>query len=88
MLERIKKAFTEKKSVKRAAKKADTVNIDFTGKKDGVAFDGGTAEGFDLELGSGSFIPGFEEQLIGLKAGDEKDIKVPHTLVQLNFPFL
>ena len=74
VLERIKKAFTEKKAVKRAAKKADTVNIDFTGKKDGVAFDGGTAEGFDLELGSGSFIPGFEEAIIGHKTGEEFDI--------------
>ena len=79
VLERIKKAFTEKKSVKRAAKKADTVNIDFTGKKDGVAFDGGTAEGFDLELGSGSFIPGFEEAIIGHKTGEEFD-------VDLSFP--
>ena len=79
VLERIKKAFTEKKAVKRAAKKADTVNIDFTGKKDGVAFDGGTAEGFDLELGSGSFIPGFEEAIIGHKIGEEFD-------VDLSFP--
>ena len=79
VLERIKKAFTEKKAVKRAAKKADTVNIDFTGKKDGVAFDGGTAEGFDLELGSGSFIPGFEEAIIGHKTGEEFD-------VDLSFP--
>ena len=74
VLERIKKAFTEKKEVKRAAKNGDTVNINFTGKKDGVAFDGGTAEGFDLELGSNSFIPGFEEAIVGHKTGEEFDI--------------
>lgn len=71
---RITSAFTEKKEVKRAAKKGDTVNIDFTGKKDGVAFDGGTAKGFDLELGSGSFIPGFEEAIVSHKLGEEFDI--------------
>ena len=74
VLERIKKAFTEKKEVKRAAKNGDTVNINFTGKKDGVPFDGGTAEGFDLELGSNSFIPGFEEAIVGHKTGEEFDI--------------
>ena len=50
--------------------------IDFEGFKDGVPFDGGKAEGHSLELGSGSFIPGFEEQLVGTKAGDEKDVNV------------
>ena len=74
VLERIKKAFAKKKEVKRAAKNGDTVNINFTGKKDGVAFDGGTAEGFDLELGSNSFIPGFEEAIVGHKTGEEFDI--------------
>ena len=54
----------------------DTAVIDFEGFKDGVAFDGGKAENYPLEIGSNTFIPGFEEQLIGLKAGDEKDIKV------------
>ena len=58
------------------AQKGDTVNIDFAGSVDGVPFDGGTAQGYDLELGSGTFIPGFEEQLVGTKAGDEKDVKV------------
>ena len=58
------------------AEKGDTVNIDYKGLKDGVAFDGGTAEGYDLELGSGSFIPGFEDQLIGVKAGDEKTLNL------------
>lgn len=60
----------------KAAKKGNIVNIDFVGKVDGVAFDGGSAESYDLELGSGSFIPGFEDQLIGVKAGDKKDVKV------------
>lgn len=65
--------------VKRAAKSGDIVLIDFVGKKDGVAFQGGTAEGFKLKLGSGQFVPGFEDQLIGAKAGDAKvlDITFP-----------
>lgn len=54
----------------------DTAVIDFEGFKDGVAFDGGKGENYPLEIGSNTFIPGFEEQLVGLKAGDEKDIKV------------
>lgn len=53
------------------AKDGDTVNIDYVGKKDGVAFDGGTAQGYDLTLGSDSFIDGFEDGLIGTKAGDQ-----------------
>jgi len=52
----------------------DIANIDFEGFLDGVAFDGGKAEKYDLEIGSHSFIPGFEEQLVGMKVGDEKDI--------------
>ena len=52
----------------------DIANIDFEGFLDGKAFDGGKAEKYDLEIGSGSFIPGFEEQLVGMKVGDEKDI--------------
>lgn len=54
----------------------DTANIDFEGFKDGVAFDGGKAEGHDLVIGSGAFIPGFEEQLVGKKAGEEVDVEV------------
>ncbi|WP_462420896.1 trigger factor [Salinicoccus sp. Marseille-QA3877] len=54
----------------------DTVNLDFDGYLDGEQFDGGKAEEFDLEVGSGSFIGGFEEQLVGLKVGDEKDVEV------------
>ena len=60
----------------RAAKKGDTVVIDFEGFKDGVAFDGGKAEGHSLELGSGQFIPGFEDQIIGKNIGDEFDVNV------------
>lgn len=59
-----------------AAEKGDVVKIDFLGKKDGVPFDGGKGEGFQLELGSGQFIPGFEDQLIGAKAGDKVEVKV------------
>ena len=70
-IDRILKNFAEKKKVEREAKNGDEVIIDFLGKKDGVAFDGGKAEKFPLELGSKSFIPGFEEGLIGKKAGDE-----------------
>ena len=60
----------------RPAEMGDTVNIDFVGKKDGVAFDGGTAEKYDLTLGSHSFIPGFEEGVVGMNIGDVKDIGV------------
>lgn len=63
-------------SVDRAVKKGDTADIDFKGFDNGVAFDGGKGENFDLEIGSGSFVPGFEEQLIGMKAGEEKDIDI------------
>ena len=63
-------------SVERAVKKGDTANIDFEGFDKGVAFDGGKGENFDLEIGSGSFVPGFEEQLIGMKVGEEKDIDI------------
>lgn len=59
-----------------AAENGNIVNIDFVGSVDGVKFDGGSAEGYDLELGSGSFIPGFEEQLVGTKAGETKDVRV------------
>ncbi|KIX89938.1 trigger factor [Staphylococcus microti] len=54
----------------------DTVNLDFDGYVDGEQFEGGQAEGYDLEVGSGSFIPGFEEQLVGLTVGGEKDVEV------------
>ena len=58
------------------AEKGDAVTINFEGRIDGEAFEGGKAEGFDLTLGSGAFIPGFEDQLLGAKAGDEKTVAV------------
>lgn len=62
--------------VTRKIKKNDIANIDFEGFVDGVAFDGGKGEGFDLTIGSGQFIPGFEEKLIGAKTGDEVEVDV------------
>ena len=59
-----------------AAENGDTVDIDFEGFVDGVAFEGGKAEHYSLVLGSGSFIPGFEEQIVGHKAGEEFDVNV------------
>lgn len=64
------------KTVEEPAKEGDTVNIDYSGTIDGKKFDGGTAEKQDLQLGSGQFIPGFEEQLIGKKAGEKVTVKV------------
>jgi trigger factor len=61
---------------KRAAKEGDTVVIDFLGKVDDVPFDGGAAKDFRLELGSGQFIPGYEEQLVGTKTAEKKDVTV------------
>jgi len=63
-------------TVDRAAREGDTVVIDFDGSVDGVPFDGGKAENYELVLGSHTFIPGFEEQLVGLKAEDAKDVSV------------
>ena len=60
----------------RAAVNGDIVNIDFVGSVDGVKFDGGEAEGFDLTLGSGQFIPGFEDQVVGMNVGETKDVNV------------
>jgi len=60
----------------KAAEKGDTVLLDYAGTVDGVAFDGGSAENYELELGSNTFIPGFEDQLVGVKAGEQKDVKV------------
>ena len=60
----------------RAAQDGDTVKIDFDGSVDGVAFDGGKGENYPLQLGSGSFIPGFEEQIVGHSAGDAFDVEV------------
>lgn len=79
LITRMQENFAEKKEVKRAAKNGDDVVIDFIGKKDGVAFDGGTAEDFNLSLGGGQFIPGFEEGVEGHKAGEtfDLDLKFP-----------
>ena len=63
-------------TVERAAELGDTANIDFEGFDNGVAFDGGKGENFDLKLGSGQFVPGFEEQVVGMTAGEEKDINI------------
>ncbi len=60
----------------RPAQMGDICNIDYAGTVDGVPFDGGTSQGYDLELGSNTFIPGFEEQLVGVSTGEEKDVKV------------
>jgi len=69
------KSFTDAKKGKKA-ENGDQVLVDFVGKLDGVAFDGGTAENQPIELGSGRLIPGFEEQLVGVKAGEERQITV------------
>ena len=63
-------------TVERAAEMGDTANIDFEGFDNGVPFNGGKGEKFDLKLGSGSFVPGFEEQVVGMVAGEEKDIDI------------
>ena len=63
-------------SVERAVKKGDTATIDFEGFDNGEAFEGGKGENYELELGSGSFVPGFEDQVIGMKAGEEKDLDI------------
>ena len=63
-------------TVERAAEMGDTANIDFEGFDNGVPFDGGKGEKFDLKLGSGQFVPGFEEQIVGMTAGEEKDIDI------------
>ena len=60
----------------RNVENGDTVNLDYAGSVDGVAFEGGTAKGQTLEIGSGHFIPGFEEQMIGMAIGEEKDLNV------------
>lgn len=73
-IERMRKTYADLETVDGAAEKGDTVNIDYEGFKDGEPFEGGKAEGYNLELGSGSFIPGFEDQLIGAKAGEEKEL--------------
>ena len=74
VIERMRQGFAEKKDVTRAAKDGDETVIDFIGKKDDVAFDGGTGTDYTLKLGSGQFIPGFEEGVVGHKAGETFDL--------------
>lgn len=74
IIERMRQNFVDKTEVERAAREGDEVIIDFVGKKDGVAFDGGSAKDFALKLGSGQFIPGFEEGVVGHKAGEAFDL--------------
>ncbi|HET8690145.1 MAG TPA: trigger factor, partial [Candidatus Saccharimonadales bacterium] len=74
VLERMRAGMGEKQPVERAAQDGDEVTIDFVGKKDGEPFDGGSAQDYQLALGSKSFIPGFEEAIVGHKAGDKFDI--------------
>jgi len=72
----VDKATTMVDVTDRAVENGDTVNLDYAGTVDGVAFEGGTAQGQTLEIGSGHFIPGFEEQMIGMSIGEEKDLNV------------
>ena len=84
-LEKARKQNARKISVEdREAQMGDTANIDFDGYLNGERFDGGKAEGYDLELGSNSFVPGFEEQVVGMKIGEEKDLDItfPETYVE------
>lgn len=76
VIERMRAGFSEKKEVERAAKDGDETVIDFVGKKDGVAFDGGTGTDYTLKLGSNQFIPGFEEGIVGHKAGETFDLEL------------
>ncbi|WP_339896908.1 trigger factor [uncultured Gilvimarinus sp.] len=76
MIETLRKHQATYEVVDRASADGDQVNIDFTGTKDGEEFEGGKAEGHNLVLGSNSMIPGFEDGIVGMKAGDEKTIKV------------
>lgn len=75
-LDHMAKNVASVETVDRPAALGDTANIDFEGFENGVAFEGGKGEAYDLKLGSGSFIPGFEEQVVGMSAGEEKEIDV------------
>ena len=75
-LDRMAQNVASTETVERAAEMGDTANIDFEGFDNGVAFDGGKGDNFDLKLGSGQFVPGFEEQVVGMTAGEEKDINI------------
>ena len=75
-LSRIAENLASVETVERAAEMGDIANINFLGTVDGIAFEGGAAENFDLTLGSGHFIPGFEEQVVGMNVGEDKDVNV------------
>lgn len=75
-LDRMRETYADLQTKEGSAEKGDTVNIDYEGFKGDVAFEGGKAEGYNLELGSNSFIPGFEDQLMGVKAGEEKSLNL------------
>ena len=75
-LDRMAQNVASTETVERAAEMGDTANIDFEGFDNGVPFEGGKGENFDLKLGSGQFVPGFEEQVVGMTAGEEKDINI------------
>ncbi len=75
-LDRMAQNVASTETVDRAAQVGDTANIDFEGFDNGVPFDGGKGENFDLKLGSNQFVPGFEEQIVGMTAGEEKDIDI------------
>ena len=75
-LDRMLQNVASTETVEKAAEMGDTANIDFEGFDNGVPFDGGKGTNFDLKLGSGQFVPGFEEQIVGMTAGEEKDIDI------------
>ena len=75
-LNKIAENLASVENVERAAEMGDIANINFLGTVDGIAFEGGAAENFDLTLGSGQFIPGFEEQVVGMNIGEDKDVNV------------
>jgi trigger factor len=75
-IDRLREQYADYETKDGAAEKGDTVNINYEGFKDGTAFEGGKADNYNLVLGSGSFIPGFEDQLIGVKANEEKEISL------------
>ena len=75
-LDRMAQNVASTETVEKAAEMGDTANIDFEGFDNGVPFDGGKGDNFDLKLGSGQFVPGFEEQIVGMIAGEEKDIDI------------
>ena len=75
-LDRMAQNVSSTETVERAAQMGDTANIDFEGFDNGVPFEGGKGENFDLKLGSGRFVPGLEEQVVGMTAGEEKDIDI------------